>query len=109
MKLDLRISLGRAINVDVRFETRSVDRINKVGQIDIVISQRIISCWPRLILMACSNVGRFMKPVGATAAGFSPRYAKARASKWNEFPRRSACAATVTFVTFRVENEATKR
>lgn len=40
MKLDLRISLGRAVNVDVRFETRiaAAPRINKVGQIDIVIS-----------------------------------------------------------------------
>jgi len=41
MKLGLRISLGRAINVDVRFKTRrAAIRINKVGRIDIVISQK---------------------------------------------------------------------
>lgn len=46
MKLDLKISLGRAINVDVRFKTRRVAvlvlvlGINKVGQIDIMISQK---------------------------------------------------------------------
>lgn len=44
MKLDLRISLGRAINVDVRFATRRAGALalvlNKVGQIDIMISQK---------------------------------------------------------------------
>lgn len=44
---------------------------------------------------------RFMKPVGATA-GFSPRYAKARALMWNEFSRR-ARTTTVMFVTFCAE------
>lgn len=62
---------------------------------------------------AFSNV-RFVKPVGpvrrrvflgfSRVTGFS-QSATARASKWNEFSRR-ACAATVTFVTFRAENEA---
>ncbi|KAL6417097.1 hypothetical protein ACFW04_003523 [Cataglyphis niger] len=36
MKLDLRISLGRAINVDVSFETRCAACINKVGWFSVV-------------------------------------------------------------------------